>query len=137
VTGSVVDPEPDDGRAGSIGRSSPEGGAAIVPPASSDVHHPPEPPSEGGWLHLRVLPEGWMRALVVTVTAVLTVVIALADLASAWVMLALPLTVAVVVAYHEALERLLRPRAHDCDRPLGEERTESRSTSVERDPAGR
>jgi hypothetical protein len=50
-----------------------------------------------------------MRGLVVTVTGLLTVVIALSDLASAWVMLLFPLTVVAVVAYHEVLERLLRP----------------------------
>jgi hypothetical protein len=86
----------------------------------SGVHDAPDPAGPGtdasgegtpkcGRFGLRVLPAGWMRGLVVTVTGLLTVVIALSDLASAWVVLVLPLTVVAVVTYHEALERLLRP----------------------------
>ncbi|CAO5169290.1 DUF2061 domain-containing protein [Frankia sp. AiPs1] len=59
---------------------------------------------------LRVLPAGWVRGTLITVTGLVTVVVALGDLASAWVVLALPLTVAVIVGYHEMLERLAQPR---------------------------
>jgi len=45
------------------------------------------------------------------VSALATVVVALGDLASAWVVLVLPAAVAVMVAYHEALERMMRPSA--------------------------
>jgi hypothetical protein len=57
----------------------------------------------------RILPAGWMRGLLFTVTAVLTVVIALSDLTSAWVLLVLPLAVVIAVAYLEALDRITRP----------------------------
>ncbi|MDT3440897.1 MULTISPECIES: hypothetical protein [unclassified Pseudofrankia] len=57
----------------------------------------------------RILPAGWMRGLLFTVTAVLTVVIALSDLTSAWVLLALPLVVVIAVAYLETLDRITRP----------------------------
>jgi hypothetical protein len=50
-----------------------------------------------------------MRGLLMTVTALATVVVALGDLASAWVVLVLPAAVAALVAYHEVLERLIRP----------------------------
>ncbi|ONH24895.1 hypothetical protein [Pseudofrankia asymbiotica] len=57
----------------------------------------------------RTLPAGWMRGLLFTVTAVLTVLIALSDLTSAWVLLALPLAVVIAVAYLETLDRITRP----------------------------
>jgi hypothetical protein len=63
----------------------------------------------GGWFGLQVLPAGWMRGLLTTVTGLVTVVVALGDLASAWVVAVLPVTVAVMVAYHEVLERLVHP----------------------------
>lgn len=53
-------------------------------------------------------PAGWQRALLVEGSVVLALLLALADLASAWVLLALPLTVATVVVYHDLLEGLLR-----------------------------
>ncbi|EFC85895.1 hypothetical protein [Parafrankia sp. EUN1f] len=56
---------------------------------------------------LRVLPAGWMRVLVVTATVLVTLVIAMGDLASAWVLLVLPLAVVALVAYAEVLERTL------------------------------
>ncbi|WP_045878202.1 hypothetical protein [Pseudofrankia sp. DC12] len=57
----------------------------------------------------RILPAGWMRGLLFTATAVLTVVLALSDLTSAWVLLALPASVALAVAYLETLDRITRP----------------------------
>ncbi|OHV25175.1 MULTISPECIES: hypothetical protein [Parafrankia] len=65
----------------------------------------------GGMLGLRVLPAGWMRGVLGTVTALVTLVIAMGDLASAWVLLVLPATVAALVAYAENLERVLGPAA--------------------------
>jgi hypothetical protein len=50
-----------------------------------------------------------MRGLLFTATAVLTVVLALSDLTSAWVLLALPASVALAVAYLETLDRITRP----------------------------
>ncbi|KPM54896.1 hypothetical protein CcI49_08290 [Frankia sp. CcI49] len=72
--------------------------------ASGDGHEQVPP---GGMFGLRVLPAGWMRVLVVTVTVLVTLVIAMGDLASAWVLLVLPLAVAALVAYAEVLERAL------------------------------
>lgn len=66
-------------------------------------------PADGDAVGLRVLPAGWMRGLLGTVTVLATLVIAMGDLASAWVLLALPLTVAVLVAYAEVLERTVSP----------------------------
>ncbi|MCK9895568.1 hypothetical protein [Frankia sp. AgB32] len=85
------------------------GGAAAGGAASGGAAAEVLPP--GGWFRLRVLPAGWMRASLTTVTALLTVIVALGDLASAWVVLVLPAAVAVGVAYHEALERLIKPKS--------------------------
>ncbi|SNQ46895.1 conserved hypothetical protein [Frankia canadensis] len=71
----------------------------------------PDVPPPGGWFGLRVLPAGWMRGLLMGITALVTVVVALGDLASAWVVVVLPATVAAMVAYHEALKRMMRPEA--------------------------
>ncbi|MBL7492093.1 hypothetical protein I6A60_29745 [Frankia sp. AgB1.9] len=57
----------------------------------------------------RILPAGWMRGLLFTATAVLTVLLALSDLTSAWVLLALPASVALAVTYLETLDRITRP----------------------------
>jgi hypothetical protein len=50
-----------------------------------------------------------MRGLLFTATAVLTVLLALSDLTSAWVLLALPASVALAVTYLETLDRITRP----------------------------
>ncbi|MCM3883968.1 hypothetical protein [Frankia sp. R82] len=60
-----------------------------------------------------MLPAGWARGTLVTVTGLLTVVVALGDLASAWVVLALPVAVVAAVGYHEVLEQLVRPDPAD------------------------
>ncbi|MBX6389847.1 MAG: hypothetical protein IRZ08_12770 [Frankia sp.] len=82
--------------------------AARRPPAPAGEPELPEDEEPSGF-GLRVLPAGWMRGLLFTVTAVLTVVIALSELTSAWVLLALPLAVVIAVAYLEALDRITRP----------------------------
>jgi hypothetical protein len=51
--------------------------------------------------HVRLT--GLQRALVVDAPLLLAVLLALADLASAWVLLALPLAVALVVKLHDVL----------------------------------
>ncbi|WP_018640396.1 hypothetical protein [Parafrankia elaeagni] len=69
------------------------------------VHDDQIPP--GGVFGLRVLPAGWMRGALATVTVLVTLVVAMGDLASAWVLVVLPLVVAALTAYAEVLERTL------------------------------
>ncbi|WP_231861580.1 MULTISPECIES: hypothetical protein [Frankia] len=82
-------------------------GHDAVDPGETDA------PPPGGWFGLRVLPAGWMRGLLTTVTGLVTVVVALGDLASAWVVGVLPVTVGAMVAYHEVLERLIHPAGNE------------------------
>jgi hypothetical protein len=56
--------------------------------------------------HLR--PNGWQRALFADIPIAVAVVLVLADVASAWTLLLLPLTVAVVVKAHDLLAGLLQ-----------------------------
>ena len=59
-------------------------------------------------LRLRhVHPNGWQRAVLGEGALALAVVLVLADLASAWTLLVLPLGVAVVVKAHDVLAGLL------------------------------
>ncbi|WP_261568470.1 hypothetical protein [Frankia gtarii] len=105
-----VQPPPDESspsQGGAGGRPGPAQGRDAGKPDDSDA------PPPGGWFGLRVLPAGWMRALLMTVTALVTVVVALGDLASAWVVGVLPLVVAAMVAYHEVLDRMLHPADRD------------------------
>lgn len=66
-------------------------------------------------LRLRnVHPNGWQRAALGEGALAVAVVLVLADLASAWTLLALPLGVAVVVKAHDVLAGLLgRPGDDD------------------------
>ncbi len=66
-------------------------------------------------LRLRHLqPSSWQRALFVEGAVLAAAVLVLADLASAWLLLAAPLAVAGVVKFHDALKGALHPPA---DRP--------------------
>jgi hypothetical protein len=72
-------------------------------------------------LRLRnVHPNGWQRAALGEGALALAVVLVLADLASAWTLLALPLGVAVVVKTHDVLAGLLHPGDDDGAAPEGE-----------------
>jgi hypothetical protein len=64
-------------------------------------------------LRLRhISPSGWQRAAFADGPLVVAIVLVLADLASAWTLLVLPLAVAVVVKAHDVLAGLLaRPPA--------------------------
>ncbi len=106
---AMPDPSAKLGAASISGATSMDGGMAVDGGAVVEGGAAVDVPPPGGWFRLRVLPAAWMRASMTTVTALLTIVVALGDLASAWVVLVLPAAVAVGVAYHEALERLLRP----------------------------
>lgn len=62
-------------------------------------------------LHLQHLaPNSWQRALFVEGSLVVAGVLVLADVASAWLLLALPLAVALAVKFHDLLSGLLDPR---------------------------
>ncbi|MBL7500133.1 hypothetical protein I6A84_06770 [Frankia sp. CNm7] len=87
------------------GSARPAPGGPTKPGPAGDA----EPDEERTGFGFRVLPAGWMRGLLFTATVVLTVVIALSDLTSAWVLLALPLSVVIAIAYLEALDRITRP----------------------------
>ncbi|MFP5219380.1 MAG: hypothetical protein ACLGIG_06520 [Actinomycetes bacterium] len=60
-----------------------------------------------------ISPNGWQRAALGEGALAVAVVLVLADLASAWTLLALPLGVAVVVKAHDLLAGLLREPADD------------------------
>ena len=59
-------------------------------------------------LHLRhIAPNAWQRAVLGEGSLALAVVLVLADLATAWTLLVLPLAVATLVKGHDVLARLL------------------------------
>ena len=57
--------------------------------------------------HLR--PNGWQRAVLVEGVLALAVVLVLADVATAWTLLVLPLASGLLVKGHDVLAGLLRP----------------------------
>jgi hypothetical protein len=57
--------------------------------------------------HLR--PNGWQRAILVEGVLALAVVLVLADVATAWTLLVLPLFATALVKGHDILAGLLRP----------------------------
>ena len=59
--------------------------------------------------HLR--PNSWQRALFADAPLAVAAILVLADVASAWTLLALPLAVTAVVKAHDALTGLLHPAA--------------------------
>jgi hypothetical protein len=61
-----------------------------------------------GLRHVRL--RGWQRALFGEGTLVVAVLLVLADLASAWTLVALPLAVALVVKAHDVLAAMLTRR---------------------------
>ena len=99
-----------------------------VAPASTDAEPPqvvPEPAphvppakSEKKPLYPRLLrlqhihPNAWQRAALGEGAIGVGVLLSMADLASAWTILALPLAVAAIVKAHDALQGLLE-RGHD------------------------
>jgi hypothetical protein len=70
---------------------------------------PAKPPMYWRLLRLRhVHPNGWQRAVFAEGVLALSLVLVLADVASAWTLLVLPLASAVVVKAHDVLVGLLR-----------------------------
>ena len=66
-----------------------------------------------GLQHLRL--PAWVRALLAEGSVVLGVLLSFADLASVWVVILLPIAVAAMVKFHDAVQGVLdtaqRPRA--------------------------
>lgn len=84
-----------------------------VPPASA-AGGTTKPPLYWRLLRLRqVQPNGWQRATLVEGVVGLSVVLVLADVASAWTLLILPLTSAAVVKAHDLLAEWLRAPRRD------------------------
>ena len=69
----------------------------------------PKPPLYWRLLRLRhVHPNGWQRAMFVEGVLALSLVLVLADVATAWTLLVLPLASAVAVKAHDVLVGMLR-----------------------------
>jgi hypothetical protein len=70
-----------------------------------------KPPLYWRVLRLRsVHPNGWQRAILVEGVGAVAVILVLADVASAWTLLALPLVAAAVVKGHDVLAAMLPAR---------------------------
>lgn len=67
----------------------------------------------------RLRPNAWQRALLAEGVAVVAAVLVLADLASAWSLLVLPLTVAAVVKGHDLLATAMAEPATPAAVPVG------------------
>ena len=92
-------------------------------PSTAADEPPAEPAAKKRPLYPRLLrlrhvhPNGWQRALLGEGALALAAVLVLADLASAWTLLALPLGVAAVVKAHDVLAGLLGTDAPDAGAP--------------------
>ena len=80
---------------------------------------PPRRPLYIRLLHLRhIAPNAWQRALLGEGSLALAVVLVLADLATAWTLVVLPVAVGLLVKAHDLLARLLgRPVVPPPGRP--------------------
>ncbi|HEU5033165.1 MAG TPA: hypothetical protein VFT62_00245 [Mycobacteriales bacterium] len=80
--------------------------SSTAPPRAAAADKPPL-----YWRLLRlhaVRPNGWQRVLLVEGVLLVSLVLVLADAASAWTLLVLPAVSAVVVKVHDVLARMLR-----------------------------
>lgn len=78
----------------------------------------PKPPLYWRALRLQHLrPNGWQRAILVEGVLALAVILVLADVATAWTLLVLPLSSALLVKGHDVLAGLLRPRTRTAPPP--------------------
>lgn len=100
---------------GSRGGDDPPAGAQ---PGTTVVGYPPMPAAPAPvvppmyWRVLRlsaVRPNGWQRAILVEGVIGLSIVLALADVASAWTVLVLPLVTMAIVMAHDYLAGVLDP----------------------------
>src|SRR3954466_8554602 len=88
-------------------------GIASASFATSEPPPPPPTPQPLYWRFLRlrhVRPNGWQRAVLVEGVVAVAVTLVLADLASAWTLLVLPLATAVVGKGHDVLTAWLPTR---------------------------
>lgn len=95
-------------------RTSPAANLGTVTGALGDpaTNQPTIPPMYWRVLRLSaVRPNGWQRAILVEGVTGIAVILALADVASAWAIVLLPLASVVVVKAHDYLAGLLRPQA--------------------------
>jgi len=82
---------------------------ATYPPMTKSVVLNPTAPLYWRVLRLRHLrPNGWQRAILVEGVIGLSVVLVLADVASAWTLLVMPLASAAVVKGHDVLLGMLQ-----------------------------
>ena len=88
-------------------------------PESPDAATPePKPPLYWRVLRLRHLrPNGWQRAILVEGVLALAVILVLADVATAWTLLVLPLASVTLVKGHDVLAGLLHPRTSTAPPP--------------------
>lgn len=85
-----------------------------VPAAADTTGAEPKPPLYWRVLHLtHVRPNGWQRALLVEGVLTVAIVLVLADVASAWTLLVLPVASMLIVKAHDVLQGLLGPRPGD------------------------
>lgn len=101
-------------------QSEPGGDAALPAPEPTDAAAPApkKKPLYPRLLRLRhVAPNAWQRAALGEGALAVAAVLVLADLASAWTLLVLPLAVAVVVKAHDVLAGLLARPGRPPDEP--------------------
>jgi hypothetical protein len=96
-------------------------GDPAADPADAEAAKKPQRPLYPRLLRLRhIAPNGWQRALLGEGALAVAVLLVLADLASAWALLVLPLAVAVVVKAHDVLAGALAgEEAEDSDQQNG------------------
>ena len=107
--------------------TSPYAPSAAKPRGSAPLGVPPgsgAPAATAHPMYWRVLrlsavrPNGWQRAVLVEGMIGIAVILALADVASAWVLLVLPLVSAGIVKAHDYLVKALPPRGGDPAAPV-------------------
>ena len=88
-----------------------KGAVGMPAAAAADDNTAAKSPLYWRLLHLRELhPNGWQRAVLVEGVIGVSAILVLADVASAWTLLILPVTTAVVVKAHDVLSEMLRRR---------------------------
>ena len=91
--------------------AEPQPEAELQPAAGPQQPKPPKKPLYPRLLRLRhIAPNAWQRAALGEGAIGVGVLLAMADLASAWTIVALPVAVAAVVKAHDALQGLLERR---------------------------